>query len=83
MLPAREARQWYGAGYLAHVSSTLVDSILRRSAHRWRRDRVVLAVSGGLDQALLDAAAAACERSRLLVATYDHGTGTAAERHAR
>ena len=29
--------------------------------------------------ALLDAAAAACDRSRLLVATYDHGTGRAAE----
>jgi tRNA(Ile)-lysidine synthase len=29
--------------------------------------------------ALLDAAATVCERSRLLVATYDHGTGTWAE----
>jgi tRNA(Ile)-lysidine synthase len=43
-------------------------------------DRVVLAVSGGLDSmALLDAAASTCDRTRLVVATYDHGTGTAAE----
>jgi tRNA(Ile)-lysidine synthase len=81
MLPAREARQWSGEGYLAHVPSTLVDSIFRTvGASLAPYDRVVLAVSGGLDSmSLLDAAAAACERSRLLVATYDHGTGTAAE----
>ncbi len=81
MLPAREARQWCRAGYLARVSSTVVDSILRTvGASLAPHDRVVLAVSGGLDSmALLDAAAAACERSRLVVATYDHGTGTAAE----
>jgi tRNA(Ile)-lysidine synthase len=42
-------------------------------------ERVVLAVSGGLDSmALLDAAAAVGERGRLLVATYDHGTGLSA-----
>ncbi len=81
MLPAREARQWFGAGYLAHVSSTLVDSILRSvGASLGPHDRVVLAISGGLDSmALLDAAAVACDRTRLLVATYDHGTGRAAE----
>jgi tRNA(Ile)-lysidine synthase len=81
MLPACDARQWFGAGYLAHVSSTLVDSILRTvGASLAPHDRVVLAVSGGLDSmALLDAAAATCERSRLVVATYDHGTGSSAE----
>jgi tRNA(Ile)-lysidine synthase len=43
------------------------------------RARVVLAVSGGLDSmVLLDAAAATVPRSQLLVATFDHGTGTAA-----
>jgi tRNA(Ile)-lysidine synthase len=73
--------QWCRAGYLAQVSSPVVDSILRTvGASLAPHDRVVLAVSGGLDSmALLDAAAAACEPSRLLVATYDHGTGTAAE----
>lgn len=39
--------------------------------------RVVLAVSGGLDSmVLLDAAAQAADRARLVVATFDHGTGT-------
>ncbi len=68
-------------GYLAHVSSTLVDSMLRTvGASLAPYDRVVLAISGGLDSmALLDAASAVCERARLLVATYDHGTGSAAE----
>jgi len=58
-----------------------VDSILRAvGASLAPRDRVVLAVSGGLDSmALLDAAAATCDRSRLVVATYDHGTGSSAE----
>jgi len=81
MLPACDARQWFGAGYLAHVSSTLVDPILRTvGASLAPHDRVVLAVSGGLDSmALLDAAAATCERSRLVVATYDHGTGSSAK----
>ena len=43
-------------------------------------DRVVLAVSGGLDSmVLLDAAAAAvAPRDHLTVATFDHGTGAAA-----
>jgi tRNA(Ile)-lysidine synthase len=81
MLPAREARRPRGAGYVAHVSSTLVDSIRRTvGASLAPYDRVVLAVSGGLDSmALLDAAAATCDRARLIVATFDHGTGSAAE----
>ncbi len=81
MLPACEARRWCGASYLAHVSSTLVDSILHSvGASLAPHCRVVLAISGGLDSmVLLDAAAAACERARLVVATYDHGTGSAAE----
>lgn len=45
--------------------------------------RTLLAVSGGVDSmVLLDAAAAVCRHDRLLVATYDHGTGTAAVRAA-
>jgi tRNA(Ile)-lysidine synthase len=81
MLPACDARQWFGTGYLVYVSSTLVDSILCTvGASLTPHDRVVLAVSGGLDSmALLDAAAATCDRSRLVVATYDHGTGSSAE----
>jgi tRNA(Ile)-lysidine synthase len=81
MLPACDARQWFGTGYLVHVSSTLVDSILCTvGASLTPHDRVVLAVSGGLDSmTLLEAAAATCDRSRLVVATYDHGTGSSAE----
>lgn len=43
--------------------------------------RVVLAVSGGIDSmVLLDAAAnGRCERGEMTVATFDHGTGAAAE----
>jgi tRNA(Ile)-lysidine synthase len=42
-------------------------------------ERVVLAISGGLDSmVLLDAATAACDPNRLVVATFDHGTGDAA-----
>jgi tRNA(Ile)-lysidine synthase len=42
-------------------------------------ERVVLAISGGLDSmALLDAAAVVGDNGRLLVATYDHGTGSSA-----
>ncbi|HEX4684447.1 MAG TPA: tRNA lysidine(34) synthetase TilS [Gemmatimonadaceae bacterium] len=41
--------------------------------------RVVLAISGGLDSmVLLDAAAHAVPRDKLIVATFDHGTGMAA-----
>lgn len=42
-----------------------------------RQESVVLAVSGGVDSmVLLDAAAASVDdRSRLIVATFDHGTG--------
>lgn len=41
--------------------------------------RIVLAVSGGLDSmVLLDAAAHAMPRERLVVATFDHGTGPTA-----
>ncbi len=40
------------------------------------RGRIVLAVSGGIDSmVLLDAAASAMPRDRLVVATFDHGTG--------
>jgi tRNA(Ile)-lysidine synthase len=43
------------------------------------RDRIVLAVSGGVDSmTLLDVASQLVERARLTVATLDHGTGSAA-----
>lgn len=46
-------------------------------------DRLVLAVSGGVDSmVLLDAAAEALPAERLRVATFDHGTGAAATRAA-
>lgn len=67
-------------GYLPHVPSASA-VLIRRAvgvslAHH---ERVVLAVSGGLDSmALLDAAASALDASRLVVATFDHGTGAAA-----
>lgn len=45
--------------------------------------RIVLAVSGGRDSTvLLDAAAAVLPRDRLVVATFDHGTGEAARNAA-
>lgn len=49
------------------------------------RERVVLAVSGGLDSmVLLDAAAsAAASRTSVLVATFDHRTGSHASRASR
>jgi tRNA(Ile)-lysidine synthase len=49
------------------------------SAH----ERILLAVSGGLDSSvLLHAAAAVLPRDRVTVATFDHGTGAAATRAA-
>jgi tRNA(Ile)-lysidine synthase len=49
-----------------------------------RFDSVVLAVSGGLDSmTLLHAAAACLPHQRLVVATFDHGTGAAATSAAR
>lgn len=46
--------------------------------------RLLLAVSGGADSvALLEAAARVLPRERLVVATFDHGTGPAATRAAR
>lgn len=66
--------------YLAGVSLRDTTSVRQsvRAALR-PRARVVLAVSGGLDSmVLLDAAAATVPRAQLIVATFDHGTGTAA-----
>src|SRR5262249_13520651 len=70
----------HDAGYLERVS-TLADSVVGLVAATFApRERVVLAVSGGLDSmALLDATASALGSSRFLVATYDHGTGVAAK----
>ncbi|MEX2325535.1 MAG: tRNA lysidine(34) synthetase TilS, partial [Gemmatimonadaceae bacterium] len=64
---------------MTRTSTTIGDEVSRAlSSH----DRVVLAVSGGLDSmALLHAARGA--RSRLIVATFDHGTGRAATDAAR
>src|SRR5512133_3715801 len=54
-----------------------LDAPLRSNA------RVVLAVSGGVDSmVLLDAASLVVPRERLIVATYDHGTGLSATRAA-
>ena len=62
-------------------------AVLRAAASALRgRDRVVLAVSGGLDSmVLLHSAADAWggPRSGILVATFDHGTGPHATRAAR
>jgi tRNA(Ile)-lysidine synthase len=80
LLPARKTGQRDAAGYLERVPSTPPDSILDLiAASLALNERVVLAVSGGLDSmVLLDAATTACDGGRLLVATYDHGTGVAA-----
>jgi tRNA(Ile)-lysidine synthase len=57
--------------------STSIRHAVRRAFGQ--RDRVVLAVSGGVDSmVLLDAAAHAVARGRIVVATFDHGTGDAA-----
>jgi len=67
-------------GYLSRVSIRETSSIRQsvRAAFN-SHARVVLAVSGGLDSmVLLDAAAHAVPRDRLIVATFDHGTGVAA-----
>jgi tRNA(Ile)-lysidine synthase len=67
-------------GYLAHVPSASAVSLRRAvGVALARRERVVVAVSGGLDSmVLLDAAASALDARRLVVATFDHGTGAAA-----
>jgi len=68
------------AGYLALMCSTHADPIRHAvGAMLAPHDRVVLAVSGGLDSmVLLDAAARSWDGECLIVATYDHGTGDAA-----
>lgn len=54
-----------------------IERAVRESLDRF--DQVVLAVSGGLDSmTLLHAAATVVPRERLIVATFDHGTGAAA-----
>jgi tRNA(Ile)-lysidine synthase len=71
----RRVEEHYLTGVSLHVTTRLRQSI----ADALRpRERVILAVSGGLDSAvLLDAAAAMVPRERLIVATFDHGTGPA------
>jgi tRNA(Ile)-lysidine synthase len=62
------------------------DAITRAARELVRRESpLVLAVSGGIDSmTLLDAVARAePRRGRLVVATFDHGTGPAARRSAR
>lgn len=62
---------------VAHHDVASIRSAVRAALSR--RARVVLAVSGGLDSmALLDAAAAVVRPDRLVVATFDHGTGSSA-----
>jgi len=59
--------------------TTLVQDSVFRALELAMRDgaRVILAVSGGVDSmVLLDAAAAVFAADHLVVATFDHGTGT-------
>jgi len=66
--------------YLERVSSPLGKSIHRVvDASLASHERVVLAISGGLDSmVLLDAAARVRDAGRLVVSTFDHGTGAPA-----
>jgi tRNA(Ile)-lysidine synthase len=63
------------------VSGRRIEAAVRGAA---ARHRVALAVSGGRDSmVLLHAAARVLPASRLIVATFDHGTGAAASRAAQ
>jgi tRNA(Ile)-lysidine synthase len=67
----------------SRVEGVVVDSAVEKSLAGC--DRVVLAVSGGLDSMVLLTAASRLpsrERKRVTVATFDHGTGRAARRAA-
>ena len=59
---------------------SIVETVRRAVDTALSADRVVLAVSGGIDSmVLLDAASRApAERREIIVATFDHGTGPAA-----
>jgi tRNA(Ile)-lysidine synthase len=67
-------------GYLSRVSIRETSSIRQSVRAAFNpHARVVLAISGGLDSmVLLDAAARAVPHEKLIVATFDHGTGLAA-----
>ena len=65
------------------IMTSRVTTSVRHAVRRafGERGRLVLAVSGGVDSmVLLDAAARAVARARIIVATFDHGTGDAASR---
>lgn len=65
----------------SHIVSIIHDTIAGALAERGRG--YVLAVSGGADSmVLLHAAVAVLPRERIVVATYDHGTGPAATQAA-
>lgn len=65
-----------GASIVSRCQQTVADSLGGESS-------IVLAVSGGVDSmVLLDAAAATVPSERLCVATFDHGTGSAATKAA-
>jgi tRNA(Ile)-lysidine synthase len=69
------------ANTLSYIASIIHDTIARTLAERNRG--YVLAVSGGADSmVLLHAVAAVLLRERIVVATYDHGTGPAATQAA-
>ena len=64
------------------MRASVVSRILSEVRRGLRGDRVVLAVSGGIDSMVLLDAAAEVARDRVSVATFDHGTGPEATRAA-
>jgi tRNA(Ile)-lysidine synthetase, N-terminal domain/tRNA(Ile)-lysidine synthetase, C-terminal domain len=78
--------QWLGrnrhdqGGYVFRMTSGDATTPIRAAVRDAiaPHDRVVLAVSGGVDSMVLLDAAVAVARVPLLVATFDHGTGNAA-----
>lgn len=70
--------------YLPQMRASIVSRLQQTVADSLRGELpIVLAISGGVDSmVLLDAAAATVPARRLCVATFDHGTGSAATKAA-
>ncbi|HET7374008.1 MAG TPA: tRNA lysidine(34) synthetase TilS [Gemmatimonadaceae bacterium] len=70
--------------YLPRMRASIVSRLQQTVADSLAGERpIVLAISGGVDSmVLLDAAAARVPAQRLCVATFDHGTGSAATKAA-